>query len=377
MVLVTGATLIARSFWAMISVDPGFRAESVLSAQLSVRGTSYGDSEQRVGFARSLLSAVRTVPGVQAAAVTVARPLGGGLAPATSFRPVDRPEPAPGEWPVADIRMVSPDYFRTMGIPLHRGRDFEARDDAEAPPVIIISETVARTYWPGEDPVGQRMIVRMGDETPMEIVGVVGDVRHAELGQMPRAKIYMPHTQLNFPWIDLVVRSSLDPRALVSRIREELRAVDPGLPLYSVKTMDQVISESVAQERFNMLLLTLFAGLALVLAAIGIYGVVAFSVSRRTQEIGIRLALGAEREAVVRAVVKEGMVLVLTGLVVGLIAAIGLGQLLSGLLYSVSGTDPLTFAGVAVLLTLTALVSCTVPAWRAARVDPLTALRYE
>jgi len=376
-VLVIGASLIVRSFWELNRVDPGFDTERVISGQLMLRGEDYRGVEARARFAGELLERVRALPGVNAAALTVARPLGGGLAPATSFRPIDRPEPEVGDWPVTDVRMVSPDYFRTMGITLHRGREFDERDGTEAPPVVIVNETLARTYWPDGDPIGKQLIVRMGDETPREIVGVAEDVRHASLDAAPRAKVYYPHSQLSFPWVDLVVRTDLDAAAVVTSIRRELRALDPNLPFHSIQPMDEVVSASIADERFNMTLLTLFAMLALLLATIGIYGVMSYTVTRRTHEIGIRLALGAERGAVMSAVVKEGMILAAVGLILGTGAALVLTQLLSSLLYEVGARDPLTFVTVTLVLALTALAACTFPALRATRVDPMLALRYE
>jgi putative ABC transport system permease protein len=324
-----------------------------------------------------LLERVRAVPGIEAAAITVARPLGGGLAPGTSYWPTDRPAPEASERPVADIRMVSPDFFRTMGIPLVRGRDFDWRDDADAPPVIIINETAARTHWPAEDPIGKQMVVRMGDETPRTIVGVAGDVRHSDLRSAPRATVYYPHAQLNFPWFDLMVRSSADPAALLPALRREVLAVDPNLPLYSAKRMTEVVSESVAEQRFNMLLLSLFATIALTLAAVGIYGVMSFSVNQRTHEIGIRVALGAERGRVLRLVVGQGLALAVAGVAIGLAAAFALTRLMRSLLFEVSSTDALTFVAVPLLLIATAYLACYLPARRAARVDPMVAMRYE
>jgi putative ABC transport system permease protein len=375
--LVIGASLIVRSFWALVRVDPGFDAENVVSATLTLRGERYNEDDRRVAFTERLLKRVRALPGVTAAAVTVARPLGGGVAPATSFRATDRPEPAVGEWPVTDVRMVSPGYFRTMGISLQRGRDFEAADDADAPPVVIVNETLARTFWPEEDPIGKRLIVRMGDETPREIVGVVDDVRHSSLDAPVRAQVYYPHAQLSFPWLDLVVRSSMAPAALVGTLQREVRALDPELPLYSVKPMEEVVSESLAGERFNMLLLALFALLALLLAGIGIYGVLSYAVSRRTHEIGIRLALGSERPVVLRSVIAQGMGLAALGLLIGVGAAFLLTGLLSDLLYEVGARDPLTFIVVTAALAAAALLACLVPALRATRIDPMVALRYE
>ena len=260
---------------------------------------------------------------------------------------------------------------------MQRGRDFEAADDADAPPVVIVNETLARTYWPDEDAIGKRLIVRMGDETPREIVGVVDDVRHSSLDAPVRAQVYYPHAQLSFPWLDLVVRSSMDPVPLVGALQREVRALDPGLPLYSVKPMEEVVSESLAGERFNTLLLALFALLALLLAGVGIYGVLSYAVSRRTHEIGIRLALGAQRRVVLRSVVGGGMGLAMLGLAIGVGAAFLLTGSLSDLLYEVGARDPLTFIVVTAVLAGAALLACLVPALRATRIDPMVALRYE
>jgi len=276
----------------------------------------------------------------------------------------------------ADYRTISPDYFRTMGIALSRGRMFTEADGANAPPVGIINETAARRYWPDEDPIGKRLKIDT-DNPWMEIVGIVADVHHMGLDSQPRPELYVPYLQDSWPFMTIVVRSTGSTASLANMMRTEVWAIDEDLPVPDIKTMDQLLSDSVARRRFNMLLLGIFGGVALVLAAVGIYGVMSYSVTQRTHEIGIRMALGASQSDVLRLVIGQGMGLALIGVGIGLGAAVALTRVLTSLLFGVGATDPATFVIITSVLTGVALVACFVPACRAMNVDPMVALRYE
>ncbi|HSO74239.1 MAG TPA: FtsX-like permease family protein, partial [Blastocatellia bacterium] len=279
-----------------------------------------------------------------------------------------------------EIRTIGLDYFKTLGIPLINGRDFTERDDQNAPAVIIVNEAFARKFFPGEDPIGKHIKpgISAGDEdSPMrEIVGVFGNVKHMSLSAETDPEAYEPHAQLTFD-MAVLVRTESDPLTIVSAVQREIKAMDKDLPAYNIRTMDQFLAASVAHPRFNTLLLTLFAGMALLLTAVGLYGVMSYSVNQRTHEIGIRMALGADRSDVLKLVVGQGMTLTAIGVGVGLTGAFFLTRVLESFLFGVSSTDPATFAAIALLLVAVALVACFVPARRATRVDPMVALRYE
>ena len=274
------------------------------------------------------------------------------------------------------------DYFRTMGIPIVKGRDFEQRDEHKTTPVIIVTESFARQYFPGEDPIGKRIKPGIStyedDKSDMrEIIGVVADIRNRALNTEPKPAYYMPQSQVPFTQLIAVVKSNGDPHALIGSINREVSAMDQELPVFSVKTMEEYISASVAAPRFNTTLLSIFAAVALVLTIIGLYGVMSYSVAQRTNEIGIRMALGAQARDVLSLIVKQGLVLVLIGLLFGMCGALALTRLLATLLFGVTTRDPATFVAIAALLSFVALLACYVPAWRATKVDPLEALRYE
>jgi putative ABC transport system permease protein len=272
--------------------------------------------------------------------------------------------------------VISSDYFNALGIPLLKGRAFTEQDDANAPPTAIINETAARRYWPNEDPLGKRLRIE-SDDPWMEIVGVVGNVKHLGLASQPKAELYVPYLKDPWPFMTVVVRSASDPRSLADTMRNEVWAVDKDLPVPDIKTMDELVSGSVARPRFNMTLLGIFAAVALVLAAVGIYGVMSYSVTQRTHEIGIRMALGATQSDVLKLVVGHGIGLALIGVGLGLAGAFALTRVLTSLLFEVGATDPVTFVTVSMLLAGVALVASWLPARRAARVDPMIALRYE
>jgi putative ABC transport system permease protein len=374
LVLLIGAVLLARSFAVLQNVDPGFVPDKVLTLRLWLPESKYPDDTKVAGLYREVLDRVRSLPGVQSASAVLGVPLSGSSAN-FGFSIEGRPTPPPGEEYRAGFQSVGRNYFKTMGISLTGGRDFTERDDADAPPVTIINETLARRYWPNEDPIGRR--VSFDDEEWVEIIGVVRDVRHNGLDSEPRAEAYMPYQQAPLRFMTLVVKTQSEPLELAGAVRSQVIAVDGNLPVYRVMSLEQIVSESVAQPRFNMVLLGTFSLLALALAAIGIYGVMSYAVSQRTHEIGIRIAMGARAGDVLEMVVRQGMGLTVAGLGVGLVAAWALTRVLSSFLFGVTPTDPWTFVGVSLVLAVVAFLATYLPARRATRVDPLNALRYE
>jgi predicted permease len=377
LVLLICAGLMLRSFTRLMSIDPGLNPQNVLTLDIRLSGRSYGPP-QRTAFFQQLLEKVNALPGVQAAGIAWPLPLV-GTDDGVGFTFEDQPPPSPGERRVAGPRMVSPDYFKTLKIKLLQGRVFSEADGPDTPPVIIINETLARQYWPNEDPIGKRMAVDERNGRPFwrKIIGVVGNVRHMGLDKGPRHEIYFPFPQFPVSFQTLVVRTDGDPRKLVAAIRNQVQAIDKDQPISNISTMEELLARSVSQPRFSLLLMGIFAGVALALAAVGIYGVMSYLVAQRTHEIGVRMALGAQVNDVFKLVVKQGMTLTLTGVLVGLIIAIGLTRLLRNLLFDVSATDPLTYIAIAALLILVALAACLVPARRATKVDPLVSLRCE
>lgn len=378
LMLLVGAGLLGRSFLRLQRASPGFNAEHVLALNLNLPLARY-DEPQQAAFYRQLLARVETLLGIDAAGVVSPLPLSGDQIEVT-FETDGRPT-AKGERPSAEFRTASPNYFRAMSIPLLKGRDFTARDDMKSPGVVIVNETLARQIFPGEDPIGKRIKPGMsvGNDPALmrEIVGVVGDVKHQSLSSEAGAEVYVPHAQIPFGGMTLVARTGIDPQSLAATMRNEVNKLDKDIPVYNIRTLDDYLAASVAQPRFNTLLLGIFAGVALFLTMIGLYGVISYSVTERTHEIGIRVALGAQTSDVLKLVVKQGMWLALIGVGVGLAAALALTRLLASLLYDVSATDPVTFIGVSLLLIAVALLACLVPARRAMKVDPMTALRYE
>ena len=376
LILLVGAGLLIQSFGHLLKVDPGFRPEHVLAADVVARSSSYPKPEQRAAFFQQVLQHIAQLPGVEAAGAVSPLPLGGNFE-AFSFAIEGRPPAPRGEEPAADFRITSADYFRAMSIPVRRGRVFTDRDSANAPPVVIVNESFARRFFAGEDPLGRRMVVG-ADDRPREIVGIVGDVRHAGLDAETTPELYVSYLQEPASRLTIVTRARAgDAAAIAASVRQSIREVDKEQPVYNVRPLMQLLADSVARRRFNMLLLGIFAAVALLLAALGLYGVMAYSVTRRTHEIGIRIALRAQTRDVLRLIVRQGMALVAVGLVIGVCAALAVTRLIRTLLFGVSTLDPLTYAGVALLLLFVTLIACLVPARRATKVDPLVALRYE
>ena len=378
MVVLVSAGLLARSFAALISVKPGFETQHVLKADIQLPRFQYSTPQQWSDFTDNLLARIQAQPGLQDSAVGVPLPLDEGFVN-LAFDIVDEPPLPQGATRLADYTSVSPEYFRVMAIPLLRGREFTQQDSMTAPRVALISAALARKYFPNGDPIGRQLTFGFPPDTNVtrEVVGIVGDVRDVALDQAPGPMMYVPFAQAPFWGDQLVVKSTLSPASVVAAIRADVRAVDKDLPVTDVQSLPDVVGASVTQERFRTLLLGLFGVMALALAAAGIFGVISYSVACRTREIGIRMALGANAAGVMRLVLGESARLVLIGLAIGIPAALGLGRFLSNLLFGVHPADPLTFAGVALLLAVVALAASYVPARRAMRVDPMVALRHE
>jgi putative ABC transport system permease protein len=377
-VLLASAGLLIKSFIHLQQVDRGFDTDNVLTMVIRVPNTRYREDSQYVNFFSQALDNIRQLPTVRSAGMVNYLPLYGGLGSATGFKILGRPEPPPGQGPSTDVRVADAGYFQTMGIPLLRGRYFSDTEQKEPKHVILINEALARTYFPEEDPIGRRLDVEMFDKpTPAEIIGIVGNVRYESLVDESPPAVYFPHPDLTYSFMTLVIRTDGDPTAIAPAAQREIRTLDPNQPVSDIRTMNQVMSEWVARSRFNTLLLGLFAGLATLLSAVGIFGVMNYSVALRTREIGLRLAIGAQPRQVLLLVLKQGFWLTMVGVTLGLAAAFALTRLLSGLLFGVAAVDVATFATISVLLVFVSLLACYLPARRAMRIDPLTALRYE
>ncbi len=379
LVLLIGGGLLIRSFYRLMQVNPGFRLEKLLSFSVNLPSARYSEQQQVVGFYTNLLDRLKALPGVESVAATSGLPLGNN-GWQTSFSIEGRPEPEPGKWPLTEAAAVAPGYFTTMGMPLLKGRTFTDQDNRkDAPRVMIVDPSFAERYWPGEEVIGKT--VRMGrrqDAPPTTIVGMVGRVKMEGLdNDSNRTQAYFPQHQMGQSSMTIILRTTTDPLAVAAIARKQVAAIDPDQPIYNVKTIEQLRDDSVAPRRLSLLLLGVFAAVALTLASIGVYGVMSYSVTQRAHELGIRMALGAQRGDVVRLVTKEGMTLAGVGLVLGLAAAFGLTRLMSTMLFGVTATDPLTFGTISVFLGIVALCACYVPAHRATRIDPIVALRYE
>jgi len=372
MCLIAGGLLL-HSFVKLIRVDRGFEAERIVTVALNLPGSRYPNLEKRAAFVQSLLERVKSLPGVTAAGISNMLPLAGEGH--NNLLSVEGRNAPMMDRPIADIRYVNPEYFRAMGIPLRAGRIFSEADRERK--LALVSALTAARLWPGEDPIGKRFR-QGGDESPLlEVVGVVGDVRGVSLNKAPSLTVYMPYWQTFFGGASLAVRTAMDPRAASSAIRTAIRQIDPELPIPAFRTMEDIVAESVAQRRFQMNLVLLFAAAAMLLASLGIYGVVSHSVAQRTNEMGVRMALGARPAAIRRMVLRQSLLPVAFGLAAGVSASMALGRLLGSLLFGVSARDPITVLGVVALLSAVAAAATLIPAHRATHVDPVTALRWE
>jgi putative ABC transport system permease protein len=376
LVLLVGAGLLIRSFSALLNVDPGFDLSHTVTMKVAIPTSKYTTPERQRGFYDQLFERLDAIPGVQAAGGTSYLPLN-GLGSATCFDIIGRPKPPAGQDWVTDVRVATHDYFRAMGIRLIRGRYFDRSDVGTNVRRVIISESMARTFWPNQDPIGQQIHVCWDDPGADTIVGVVADVRQETLEKDVRPSIYWPPSRFTYPFMTVAIRAAGDISPIVSAATAQVHALDPNIAVADVRTMTEVRDISVAQRRLTMLLLGVFAAIALVLAAVGIYGVISYAVTQRTQEIGIRMALGAQRSKVLTMVVRQALTLAGVGIAIGAVGALLLTGLMKNLLFGVTPSDPITFAGVAALLGLVAAAAAAVPGLRATRVDPVVALRAE
>ena len=382
LVLLVGAGLLLRSFAALTTVSPGFDAGNLLVVDLPLSPAAYQDDVARSAMVERLTARIRQLPGVRDAAMTTMLPMNGGGA-TIHFNRAAQPPRGPDDYIMAGYRAVTPSYLETLGVPLRQGRLLADRDRQGAPPVVVINESMARQHFPDLNPLGQR--IQLGTEPSpdfpaMEVVGVVGDVKQSfEAGA--KAEMFVPYLQFPDPILEgmyrntaLVVRTAGDPSSLAGSVRSAIGEIDANQPLVNLRTMERAMSNTVAQPRLQMVLLTLFAAIAAALAVVGVYGVMAYTVSQRTQEIGVRVAMGASPRAVVRLVVRQGLQLAVIGVALGLLGALWVSRAMQGLLFNVDGLDPLTFVVAPLVLLAAAMVASYIPARRAARVSPIVAL---
>ncbi len=379
LVLLAGAGLLIRSFVALQNVDPGMRTQGLLTARVSLSGERYAAETSIGDFYADVVSRIRAIPGVENAAAVSFLPMA-GLGIGTSFYRLDRPEPEPGQLAGTDVKPVTPDFFKTMGIPQRTGRDFAVSDTFDSPKVAIVSDALVRQQFPDEDPIGKRLAISIGRQPGpfnADIIGVVGDIKMVSLDGTTNPAVYLPHTQLPIGLMTFVVRTPLEPTSLTSSVAAAVRAIDPNLPLADVASMEGVVDKTLARPRTVSTLLGVFALIALVLAGVGVYGVMAYSVSQRTQEIGVRMALGATTQSVFRMMIGDSLRLVAIGIVTGVIAAAWLSEFLTTMLFQTQRFDVLTFALTAVVRGAVATIASYVPARRGMKIAPVEALRAE
>ncbi|MFL6209464.1 MAG: ADOP family duplicated permease [Pyrinomonadaceae bacterium] len=381
LVLLIGAGLMMRSFDSLVNVPPGFDPKNVLTGQISLTNAAYEAHEARVQYINQTLARLRALPGVESAAFVAPMPFSGGNV-GGDFTIDGRPKPKPGQEPWASVRSVTTEYFQAIRIPLRKGRYFTEQDRRGDIGASIINETMAAHYFPNEDPIGKYISniganQNEGDPVRWEIVGVIGDVHHSSLTKAATPELYLPYQQNSWDWGNFFVRTTNDPTVLIRSFTDTIRAGDKSVSITNVQPLTQAISETVAQTRFYTLLFALFGVTGLLLTLTGIYGVISYTVTQQTQEIGIRIALGAQTRDVIKLILRQGMTQALIGIGIGLFASLALTRLMKNLLFGVSATDPLTFSLIALLLTTVALLACYIPARRATKVDPLIALRYE
>lgn len=380
--LLIGAGLLIQSFARLMSVKPGFNPDNLLTMRIGLPDGLYTTPEQIAGFHDRLMTSLQSLPGVSAYSTVTPTPMTGASF-RVGFSVQGRPNPSGRQYPYnTRVLLVGSDYFRTLGIPFKEGRDYTARDTLQSAQAVIVNETFARRHFPGEDPIGKRIDPSIsagaGDPPMREIIGVVADFRSRRLSAEPEPEVYLHIPQVPaLGSLTLMLRTQSDPMSLAAVARQEIAKLDRNLPIYDIKPFSEYLSDSVAQPRFNSVLLGVFAGVALLLTAIGLYGVIAYSITQRTQEIGIRMALGAQARDVLRLIIGQGMTLVLIGVALGLAGAFAATRLMKSLLFGVGASDPLTFASIAGLITLIALLACYIPARRATKVDPMIALRCD
>ena len=378
-ILLIGAGLLINSFMHLRNLDPGFRADHLLALNVDLSEVKYPDNARHTAFFDEVVRRVQALPGARSVAVAGNLPFtynGDSMGIAVE----GLPDPAPDQWPDVIYRAVGPGYFSTMGIPLVRGRDFSDQDTLDSTMTVVVSEKTAKHYWPNDDPIGKRL---KGGSTTSEgpwrtVIGVVKDVRQNDFIAEPKMQMYFTYRQLRSLMPNaLVVRTAVDPLSLATSVRNAIWAVDKDQTVANVDSMEHIVAGAVARQRFSMLLLAIFAAVALVLAAVGIYGVMSYSVAQQTREIGIRMALGAQRSDVLKMTVKQGLRLVGLGLIIGLAAAFTLTRVMASLLFGISATDPITFITISVVLLAVAMLASYIPSVRAMRVDPMVALRYQ
>jgi putative ABC transport system permease protein len=377
LVLLVGAGLLIRSFNRLQSVDPGFNQKNVLTMSIGLPRRKYNTDSKAIEFFKGAIAQLQALPGVVSAGAINTLPFNGPHS-GTVMEIEGQPKPPPGQELETGICVTDANYFQTMQIPLKRGRLFTDQETKEMRHVVVVNETFARKIFPGQDPLGKRVTIVMKDENfPTEIIGIVGDTKHLGLDTETEVMAYWPQPELVYSSMTLVIRTLGEPTNIAPAARNVIHNLDPDQPIGDVTTMEQLLSKSIARSRFNTTLLSVFSIVALVMAAVGIYGVMSYSVVQRTHEIGLRMALGAQQRDVLKLVVKQGLALGLIGVAAGLLVAFGLSRIMSSLLFEVTATDPRTFVGVAVGLFVVTLVACYLPARRATKVDPLVALRYE